>query len=76
MEVLWVPGTFRNVLNHHQVCFCEGSILQQSTQLHLSFEIDRFYYSDLLREALFTSESVKLGHVRACVRPSVSPDNN
>ena len=30
----------------------------------------------LLREALFTSESVKLGHVRSSVRSSVRPDNN
>ena len=36
----------------------------------------RFFFQILLREALFTSESVKLGHVRACVRLSVRPDNN
>ena len=42
MEGFPVPGTSGNVLNHHQVCFCEGSMLRLLAQLRLSPEIGRF----------------------------------
>ena len=42
MEGLRVPEGPGNVLNHRQVCFCEGSMLRQLAQLQIGAEIGQF----------------------------------
>ena len=76
MEGLAVPETAGNVLNHHQACFCEGSMLRQFAQLRLSSEIGRFECHDsskikqtlvLARVSLTKTIRETLGKTRVCM---------